>query len=1044
MAKLYPPQINGTIPAFYTNRTNGTTNMVVPFSMNKAVSYFEISGFVLKIKTLNGSLITELKSSLFDSVNSKVTFNVGEFVPRFTLGSFYKIQLAYQEKSTNEIGYYSTVGIIKYTSYPTVTISGLQASRRNSHQFDYTGEYSQKSGDATEKLYSSYFALYDEDALIFQTEEKLHNNTNDTERYLCNEQFQFLQSLTLDKVYRLQFVTTSINGIIAASPKYKIVSKKSIDPSITAKLVATLNFDNGYVLLTLDDDSDALINGYFLISRASNVNDWGWEPLQNFALSSLKPEDWSFKDCTIEQGVTYKYSIQQYNSNNIYSNRIETEELTVDFEDAFLFDGERQLRIRFNPKVSSFKTDIQENKTDTIGFQYPYFTRNSIIYYKEFPISGLISYLVDDNELFLDRKKLNLEYVKYKSEIQGEDEEGVPLPRRTEFYQTTHNLTANNFMAERIFKLEVLQWLNNGKPKLFRSPGEGNYLVRLMNVSLSPNDGLSRMLHTFSCTAYEIAPASLNSLIDYNICHGTAEVILARQWITVNAEDFISNLVRNYKGYSETAWEMMPENQKIEAYNDTRDNYPDVIDGEWVPIIQNSVLPEIYVYDMIPGARIRIDGMTIVIGSTGSYRVKNDLNPFSTLEISLKAVEQGLITYSFDAQEANVFSTVEQSMMEDVPCYQSIGINTSKQVFVYNNRHEIVGMETTYNLLEVLSDAKKTITSLVQVKGIKRPIIDAYIDYNYFVNEFAQSETPLTISEQIIQICENYLTSHDSSLLNGIRFIDDKGRIRYVNQKFDEDNIFLYQLRLPREYRESAEDFEIELPDGTSRQYHYIYKDYKPYTFEQYYIDKHSDRFAPYIGFFYDPTLGAVIPATDDLFTMTVGDAIIDLADIDNWCVKNLEPKEIVNITPKEGAIVELSYTQQIAAYEFETMGDNLMKNKELYDNRKMYEKLRGFYLLYKDGRTPDEGFNVDTVAYIEDFLPTFYPEVQQKIPEIEYTMYNMAFKIPLISLTNPDNLETYYNQLQVLKNSVEQAYILYIRKLDEVILQYRKDNGVL
>jgi len=91
MAKLYPPQINGTIPAFYMNRSNGTTNIVVPFSMNKAVSYFEISGFVLKIKTLNGSLITELKSSLFDSVNSKATFNASEYAPRFTLGSFYKI-----------------------------------------------------------------------------------------------------------------------------------------------------------------------------------------------------------------------------------------------------------------------------------------------------------------------------------------------------------------------------------------------------------------------------------------------------------------------------------------------------------------------------------------------------------------------------------------------------------------------------------------------------------------------------------------------------------------------------------------------------------------------------------------------------------------------------------------------------------------------------------------------------------------------------------------------------------------------------------------
>ena len=76
MAKLYPPQINGTIPAFYTNRTNGTTNMVVPFSMNKAVSYFEISGFVLKIKTLNGSLIGTVPQTAFNKEDLTVSFNV--------------------------------------------------------------------------------------------------------------------------------------------------------------------------------------------------------------------------------------------------------------------------------------------------------------------------------------------------------------------------------------------------------------------------------------------------------------------------------------------------------------------------------------------------------------------------------------------------------------------------------------------------------------------------------------------------------------------------------------------------------------------------------------------------------------------------------------------------------------------------------------------------------------------------------------------------------------------------------------------------------
>ena len=66
----------------------------------------------------------------------------------------------------------------------------------------------------------------------------------------------------------------------------------------------------------------------------------------------------------------------------------------------------------------------------------------------------------------------------------------------------------------------MLEWLNNGKPKLFRSPTEGNYMVRLMNVSLSPNDTLSRTIHSFSATGYEISPIDIQSLVQkHNINH---------------------------------------------------------------------------------------------------------------------------------------------------------------------------------------------------------------------------------------------------------------------------------------------------------------------------------------------------------------------------------------------------------------------------------------------------------------------------------------------------------------------------------------------
>ena len=68
----------------------------------------------------------------------------------------------------------------------------------------------------------------------------------------------------------------------------------------------------------------------------------------------------------------------------------------ADFEDMYLYDGERQLKVRFNPNVSSFKNDLLESKVDTIGSRYPFIFRNGNVKYKEFPITGLISYLMDD------------------------------------------------------------------------------------------------------------------------------------------------------------------------------------------------------------------------------------------------------------------------------------------------------------------------------------------------------------------------------------------------------------------------------------------------------------------------------------------------------------------------------------------------------------------------------------------------------------------------------------------------------------------------
>jgi hypothetical protein len=61
------------------------------------------------------------------------------------------------------------------------------------------------------------------------------------------------------------------------------------------------------------------------------------------------------------------------------------------------------------------------------------------------------------------------------------------MKRPAGFLPTT-NLTDDNMLMERNFKFKVMDWLNNGEVKYFKSPAEGSYLIRLMNVSLTPND----------------------------------------------------------------------------------------------------------------------------------------------------------------------------------------------------------------------------------------------------------------------------------------------------------------------------------------------------------------------------------------------------------------------------------------------------------------------------------------------------------------------------------------------------------------------------
>ena len=628
MSKLYPPYIEGTIPAFY-----GDT-IKVPFTMNPAVSKNEVAGFALKIKNINTN--DELDNITIDIDES---FWNGDYIVEFSwasktkiIGNSYKLQLAYinkfekDGKEVTEIGYYSTVGIVKYTHEPNVEIINNNSNNNNQimgnvNHTEFYGRYT--SQDLTEKVYSYQFDLYNSQGNLFESSgEILHNNeegtsliTNSLTTYIeCKNKYLVKKQLDYNESYTISYSITTVNGLTySASPKM-VQNTESVSSILKCAPEVKLDVENGRVEISFHPDEHSMLSGKFYLLRSSSKDNFNhWDQIHNFVFNNQITSNWKWYDYTVEHGVEYIYAFQQYNSHGVVSREKRAQNsIIAEFDSMFLYDGIRQLKINFNPKVSSFKINILESKNDTIGGQFPYFFRNGSVSYKEFPISGLISYQSDNDELFMSKEELGLAEPLVQRP-QGEIVGGAWATKTP-----TTNLLSYNFDAERIFKQKVLEFLTDGKPKLFRSASEGSYIVRLMNTSLSPNDTLGRMLHTFSSTAYETANMNYDNLVKYGMIDIEPKLNQEMyKWETID----LRNCEEGTNLLADTAYSINCE-------------------------------------DLPKGTILYIDGEPIQISKTGQYRVDRFIKPFNELKVKFPNIDtepEGLITCAYRLVGSTVF-----------------------------------------------------------------------------------------------------------------------------------------------------------------------------------------------------------------------------------------------------------------------------------------------------------------------------------------------------------------------------------------------------
>lgn len=399
---------------------------------------------------------------------------------------------------------------------------------------DFNGTYS--NADLSEILYSYNLILYDEQYKILENTGEIFTNqytspnqmsytlkTNLLEdktykikltyttinKYSDYYVFTFTNALTLGSAIKISFYTVDeikkLKEELEEELKKKEPSKDEIE-KINTKISFLDDFLDGTTLEKENEegrigikfylDSDEEYNGNICLKRASNKDNYlTWSDIRIIVCKKQKINDLDIiYDNTIESGILYKYAIQTIDTNGIRSHlNPSSEEITPisrDFYFSYLIgENGQQLTLRYDNTMSSYTYTYSDTKTDTIGGQYPFITRNGNMKYRTFPINGLISFNMDENYLFLPK----------------EDKEII--------YELSR---IYDFKREFDFREAVLAFLQDGKPKLFKSATEGNIIVRLMSVAAQPNQTVNRMISSFTSTAYEIAENTLENYLKYN------------------------------------------------------------------------------------------------------------------------------------------------------------------------------------------------------------------------------------------------------------------------------------------------------------------------------------------------------------------------------------------------------------------------------------------------------------------------------------------------------------------------------------------------
>ena len=544
---LYPPQI-----PTYQNAFVLTSKCRIYFSLSIYNNYKDIQNnaqVTVSNQNTNQSVLSltkypneiKLCDVKIDNTKSSDKYYI-EIEPEdlqngFQINQYYKVQIRFTSADAptppdsaaidkwlvDNVDYFSewsTVCLIRAISQPILTLQNLSSSSEEegssvaitTNTLDIVGSLTFQDSQESDSLSSYQIKLYDEDnnlltdsGIIYTSAYNNPNEINYTLKYILENGSAY--TVTID---------IATNNYYYQTFTYNIIVIQTHENPLNALVVAENEKESGRIKLTIASTTTDTFQGSVIIRRTSNRSNFTiWEDIYTRVYPVKELINFTWYDCTVESGIWYNYSVQKKDVSGQRGEETYIEKpVLAYFEDMFLNAEKQQLRIRYNPAVSTMRQNVSEARAETLGSQYPIIRRNGYINYRSLNISGLITTLDDFKDIFTSKEEL------YGKEATSLYDDYNEEERITEY---------NDYILEREFREKVITFLYKDNIKLLRTLTEGNVLVKLMNISLTPQTTLGRMIYSFSAEAYEVAECSLDNFISYGIIETEEDNIIFEQ-----------------------------------------------------------------------------------------------------------------------------------------------------------------------------------------------------------------------------------------------------------------------------------------------------------------------------------------------------------------------------------------------------------------------------------------------------------------------------------------------------------------------------------